>query len=168
MFVKLINAVQSYVSQYPDSLTYVGKAISWVQRQGFAPELQQLWNRISFTVNLGSFPELNVQNFTVTKASGTNALFGSTPNNANFRLTYDGFVDAARKTLSKKQSNASQLAAEAQSRAAEARRLADEARSRASEAERLTAEAQRLAAVAESEAASLSNVFQSAGRLVRA
>ncbi len=168
MFVQLISAVQSYVSQYPNSLTYVGKAINWLQRQAFTPELVQLWNRTSFTVNFGSFPELNVQNFTITKASGTNRLYGSTPNSSNFELTYDGFVRAAQTKLTAKQSNATQLAAEAKNRAAEAQRLAVEARNRASEAERLTAEAQRLADAAESEAASFTNAFQAAGRLARA
>jgi hypothetical protein len=153
MLVKLLASVQSYISQYPSTLEYAGKAINWLGRQPFTPELSTLWNRISFNVNFGDAPDIGVQRFTVTKQSGTNKVFGSSANQSNFELTFNGLVQSAKSKVTAKKSDAAQKATVAKERAAEAQRLA--------------AEAQRLAELAESEANSLESVNSTFGRIAQ-
>jgi hypothetical protein len=145
MFVKLFQAFQSHVQKYPNTLEYAGKAVKWLRKQPFTPDLTAFWNRVAFTVDFGATPEFGSTKFVVTKAAGSNKLYGTSANRSNFELTVAGTLKAAQKKVSAKRSDATAKANVAKERAAEAQRLA--------------LEAQRLADAAETEANSFENAF---------
>lgn len=131
MFSKILVALQNTLRQHPNTVNQgvglVQNGLNWLNRQPFGAEVKEMVRRISFTINLGSFPEFGTNSFTVTKQSGSMTLFGTTERRSNFALSLQGFMDAAKRQASVKRTDATQKAQEAKRRAEEAQRLAAEA-----------------------------------------
>lgn len=151
----LAAAARSYVARFPNTpklvTDNVTKAVTWVKGQSWVSDLYALWNQTSFTVNFGSFPELNVSNYTLNKSAGSSSVT-YTSNGRSNTFTVQGLLAAAksRSSVSKEAANR---------KAAEAKAAAEAAKARAAEA---AAEAQRLAdaaAAAAAEAEKAVNLF---------
>ena len=148
MLLKLVQSFQSFVTKYPATLTYVDKSVNWLKRQPFTPDLSTFWTNLSFTINLGNFPEVNVTNFVLTKTSGSKAVYRP----GNKVMTIQGLIDATKRKVAAKKSAAAELSQVARVKATEAQRLA-------AEAARLASEAAKQAEVAEAEANSFASAF---------
>lgn len=146
----LAAAVRSYVAKFPNTpqlvTDNVTKAVGWVKNQPWLNDAYALWNQTSFTVNLGSFPELNVSNYTLTKVAG-NRNVTYTSNGRTNTFTFQGLLAAAKSRSSVSKDAANRKATEAKAAAAAAKARADEAvaaaNAAAAEAERLAAEAEK-------------------------
>jgi hypothetical protein len=158
MIAKILKAVQSTQSKYPNGLQQgadaVKKALNWLDRQPFGAEVKQLYRNISFNVTLGDFPEFGVANFGVSKTAGDTTLYASTAKSGRFPMSLNGALQRAQKTVSVKKGEAAQKAQAAKEAAEKARQLAEEA-------QRLSLEAARAAEQAEAEAATFESAVGS-------
>ncbi len=164
MVAKILKAVQSTQAKYPNGLQQgvdaVKKALNWLDRQPFGSEVKELYKRISFNIDLGSFPEFGVGRFSVSKTSGDTKLYASTDKNNRFPMSLDGALRRAQKTATQKRGEATQKATEAKAKAEAARQAAEEA-------QRLSVEAARLAELAEAEAETFESAVGSFGSVRR-